>query len=93
MRKILLMALVAFMLMSQFAHARLFDRLRARRAGMTSAPAAATVDSSGKATPAPTTAAPAPAPAPAAAAPAPPAPVATTPAPTAPAVPPTPPSK
>lgn len=73
MRKNFLMAVVAVMLMAQFAHANLFDRLRARRAGRQHVTAAATADGSGKAIAAPTTSLPAPAPAPAkpAAAPAP----------------------
>ena len=53
MRKCFIMAFVAVIVMSQFAHARLFDRLRARRAQTTNAPAAATTDTSGKVTPAP----------------------------------------
>jgi hypothetical protein len=73
MRKCFLMALVAVMLMSQFAYARLFDRLRARRA-TTNSTAAAPIDS--KVTPAPTTSSP------------PPAPVQPAPAPTTPAPPP-----
>ena len=73
MRKSFIMALVAIMLMSQLAHARMFDRLRARRPA-TKSTVAATADGSGKVTPAPTTSSPAPAPPKPAAAPAPPAP-------------------
>ncbi len=63
MKKYFLMAIVAVAMMTQFADAGVFARLRARRQGRITRPAAAAPAT--PATPAPAAATPAPAPAPA----------------------------